>query len=340
MKTQSHKIVIISSGLVRLATAAVLLSEADITILERGNPSHIAGGQAIGFGSNAVKILEPLGFDRKRAEDFWGEDHNADWLMYLRADARAELLRLAMEESVPEGIGGKTPILRYETAVRDIDLNEENVVLANGETLNADFTVDMLHLNLRSLKKRVAGRLHECWDHNEGGDLSIMRKNDGSNRAIITYPCRDFNYVNFSCAFSNDYLKGPADESSFAEGDPNEALEIFKDFPQLMLDFMQNQSLGASDHSPLPRYIRGRAALIGDAAHSIAPFQGQGTSQAIEDAEGFSVLLKPGVTRDHVPGILEQRESVRRPRASQVQLNTRLVSAQLTETKFLAEYVI
>lgn len=86
------------------------------------------------------------------------------------------------------------------------------------------------------------------------------------------------------------------------------------------------------DHEPLPTYVRGRAVLIGDAAHAMPPFQGQGAGQAVEDAEGLSILLDTGVTRDDVPRVLQQWDSVRRPRASRVQLNARLASRDLNES--------
>jgi len=55
----------------------------------------------------------------------------------------------------------------------------------------------------------------------------------------------------------------------------------------------------------------------------MTPLQGQGGTQAVEDAEGFRIFLKPGVGRGDVPDLLRDYDSVRRPRASQIQENTR-----------------
>lgn len=55
----------------------------------------------------------------------------------------------------------------------------------------------------------------------------------------------------------------------------------------------------------------------------MTPHQGQGGTQAVEDADGFRLLLAPNVTREAVPELLRDWDSVRRPRASQIQDHTR-----------------
>lgn len=82
------------------------------------------------------------------------------------------------------------------------------------------------------------------------------------------------------------------------------------------------------DQDPIPTYARGRTVLIGDAAHAMTPHQGQGATQAVEDAEGFRLFIRPGITRDDVPGILKNFDSVRRARATQVQSYARATQAQ------------
>ena len=62
----------------------------------------------------------------------------------------------------------------------------------------------------------------------------------------------------------------------------------------------------------------------------MVPYQGQGTNQALEDAEGLKLLHQPGVTSAQVPNILKKWNAIRRPRASQVQLNSRIAAGKVS----------
>ncbi len=66
--------------------------------------------------------------------------------------------------------------------------------------------------------------------------------------------------------------------------------------------------------TPLPTYTRGRVVLLGDAAHAMPPFLGQGGCQAIEDA----VVLAHAVYTQDVDTALEHYDRQRRPRSQQV----------------------
>ncbi|GAA3016452.1 FAD-dependent monooxygenase [Streptomyces fulvorobeus] len=66
---------------------------------------------------------------------------------------------------------------------------------------------------------------------------------------------------------------------------------------------------------PLPSFHRGRAVLVGDAAHAMAPMLGQGGNQAIEDAVVLAHHVAPG------PGLgegLAAYSAVRLPRTTAV----------------------
>ncbi|MGW3351800.1 FAD-dependent monooxygenase [Nonomuraea rubra] len=65
------------------------------------------------------------------------------------------------------------------------------------------------------------------------------------------------------------------------------------------------------DLDPLPTYIRGRVALLGDAAHAMSPDRGQGAGQSIEDAVVLAAALhaEPGID-----AALARYDAERRPR--------------------------
>ena len=71
------------------------------------------------------------------------------------------------------------------------------------------------------------------------------------------------------------------------------------------------------DRAPLPRWVRGRIVLLGDAAHPMLPFYAQGAGQAIEDAAALAVCLATGPWDPRAA--LARYERVRLPRASRVQ---------------------
>ncbi len=76
-------------------------------------------------------------------------------------------------------------------------------------------------------------------------------------------------------------------------------------------------------------YVRGRAVLLGDAAHAMTPHLGQGACQAIEDAVVLGALLADG----DVDEALAEYDRVRRPRTRQVARMSRLsgrIGQQLT----------
>ncbi len=69
--------------------------------------------------------------------------------------------------------------------------------------------------------------------------------------------------------------------------------------------------------APLPSFHRGRAALLGDAAHPMTPNLGQGACQALEDAAVIS-RLAAGTGPEAVTGMLARYTAARLPRTTDV----------------------
>ncbi|MFJ7218633.1 FAD-dependent monooxygenase [Amycolatopsis sp. NPDC098790] len=66
--------------------------------------------------------------------------------------------------------------------------------------------------------------------------------------------------------------------------------------------------------TPLKTYVKGRVALLGDAAHAMPPFLGQGGCQAIEDA----IVLAHELSTKDPQQALEAYDRQRRPRSQKV----------------------
>lgn len=81
------------------------------------------------------------------------------------------------------------------------------------------------------------------------------------------------------------------------------------------------------DMGPLERMVRGRVALLGDAAHATCPDLGQGGCQAVEDALVLSNYLTS--TNINVPDALKRYEAERVERAGAVVEKARRRAAQI-----------
>lgn len=74
------------------------------------------------------------------------------------------------------------------------------------------------------------------------------------------------------------------------------------------------------DRDPLPSWTKGRVSLVGDAAHPMLPFLGQGAAMGIEDG---LVLARAFQTADTLDGALQRYEEARIERTTYVMLKSR-----------------
>jgi FAD-dependent urate hydroxylase len=93
------------------------------------------------------------------------------------------------------------------------------------------------------------------------------------------------------------------------------------------LNPIETARIAIHDMGPIDRYVRGRVALLGDAAHATCPDLGQGGCQALEDAWVLSNYLI--ATNISVPDALKRYESERKERANAVVAKARQRAEQI-----------
>ena len=116
---------------------------------------------------------------------------------------------------------------------------------------------------------------------------------------------------------------------------PTELCDTFPGLdPRVKLLFMNAEDIKMWRlyvHEEYPYWVKGRVALLGDAAHPMLPDQSQGYCQAIEDAavlgEAFGAELFDG----DVPKTLRIYETVRKARATRVQTASAKARVDLNE---------
>jgi len=108
-------------------------------------------------------------------------------------------------------------------------------------------------------------------------------------------------------------LRTPDDVRRLFEGRFADAIPLM---PGLLEDFFRNPTGHLETIRCRPWFFEDQALLLGDAAHAIVPFHGQGANAAFEDCEAFDGLLnREDKSWDQV---FSEFESLRRPNADAI----------------------
>ena len=139
----------------------------------------------------------------------------------------------------------------------------------------------------------------------------------GPGRHLVTYPLRAGRLVNF-VAVERRAAWAPED---WSQSDDRAVLRrAFYGWnpavTTLLAAVEETWLWGLFDHPPLPDWVDGRVALLGDACHPTLPFLAQGAAMALEDAWVLAAELDAAADLDQG---LRAYVARRRPRTSRVQ---------------------
>lgn len=144
----------------------------------------------------------------------------------------------------------------------------------------------------------------------------------GPHGTIVLYPLRSDELINVVCHYDDQHYRH---ESWITECDRQEVLGRYAEWHESLLrvfaagDTWYKWAL--YDRDPIAQWTHGRIALLGDAAHAMLPYLGQGACQAIEDGAVLATALN--AEPDDPAQALLRYERTRRPRASRVVLAAR-----------------
>ena len=355
--TAGLRIAIVGGGLGGLAAALFLRQAgAEVTVYEQSAELREAGAGIV-ISPNMVRPLARLGFagqleafavrleaawEFRRWEDgrvlsvqrmeacreLYGADcyvaHRADLMGLFREALPPEVLRLG-QRCVGVEQDGRTVELTFENrAGQRHRVTADAVIAADGihSTLRASASADALQ------EPRFSGLCaFRCLVPASAAPSMALRPVQtlwlGPGHHFVHYPVSGGRLVNVvAMAPAGEWRT----ESWIAEGSVADLMCEFEGWDarvtQLISAATDTKRWALYDREPLGRWVDGRLALLGDAAHAMLPFFGQGAAQAVEDAEVLGGCLN-GVESEQVPEALHRYEAIRKPRASQVQLMSR-----------------
>jgi salicylate hydroxylase len=158
----------------------------------------------------------------------------------------------------------------------------------------------------------------------------------GRDRYFITYPVSQGRLINVVASVPSTL----ADGSWSAPGEVADFAREYEDWhPEVrcVIDAMDHTfRWGIYDRPPLARWASERVALIGDAAHAMLPYLGQGVNTAVEDAVTLGVLLA-NADGGQLAGRLRMFEEVSRDRIHRIQQSSRRMGRIYRDARLGAE---
>ena len=345
------RVAIVGGGLGGLAAALFLRAAGhEVTVFEQA-PALRELGAGIVVSPNMVRPLAAAGLEARlaeiavRLEAAWEFRRWQDGRVLFVQEMGEACRRLYGADCYVAHRGDLLALLTQALPVETIRLDHRLVALhqdyraelrfANGATAVADVVIgaDGIHSTVRAaLMREAAPRFSglcafRCLVPADQAPAMALRPVQtlwlGPGRHFVHYPISSGRLVNVVAIVpAGDWRT----ESWTAEGRVEDMAREFEGWDarlrQLIGAATETRRWALYDRTPLETWSAGRVTLLGDAAHAMLPFYGQGAAQAVEDATALADCLG-GADASTAPAALLRYEALRRPRASRVQLMSR-----------------
>ena len=309
-------------------TAAIALAQRgwSVTVHERA-PNLRTFGAGIYIWSNGLRVLKALGaYDQATVgahigPQFHTRDHNDTTMEEIPingpGDARLiTILRETLINTLVDVARKNNVEIRTNSAATGATLEGE-LLLADGTARKADLVIgaDGINSNVRDSLDLMLYRKHLGYGAirmlipRAEGDVPAQDENryieyfTGTRRILYTPASERDLYVALCCAADDaEALKVPADRDLWTQSFPHLA--------HLVARFGDAGRWDAFEVVKLKRWSKGRVAILGDAAHAMPPYLGQGGGCALMN--GLALADAVGAAGD-IPEALERWEERERP---------------------------
>ncbi|EKD14162.1 hypothetical protein MBM_07839 [Drepanopeziza brunnea f. sp. 'multigermtubi' MB_m1] len=355
--TKSLKICIIGAGMGGLASALALAKEGfeDIHVFERASDLGFVGA-GIQLAPNMARILDRLGVWESIAKDavrcsetsirelgYVYEEYGYPHMVGHRSSLAAGLKAGCQAE---KGIQ-----FHFSTSLVKVNSWSPNVSFtalpSGGEPYNVECDILLACDGVKSATRRdmlQALNINATIIDTDQAAYRIMINRDqllddpellelidservvrwiGEKRQVIAYPIANNTIYNIATTQPDVHFAAAPSETYTTKGDKGAMLGVFADFCpkiQRMLNLVPDGEVcewKLRVHAPLPTWINGSVALVGDACHPTLPHLAQGAAQAIEDAAVLGKLLGklPDASPAAINKTLRVYEMIRKERA-------------------------
>lgn len=251
-----------------------------------------------------LQIRQPLNTTAK---------YGSERILYHRVDLHEVMKSRCTDPAYP----GRPVDIRVSSKVVSCDVERGAVVLESGERLAADLIVAADGIK-SAIREAVIGTKVEPMPTGHSAYRIVIPMDEiasiqaftgvlnprepfttmvlGHDKRLIMGPARNSSIYSVVAMVPDETMCESSAESSWnTKADLSKMLSTFKDFPawaKVPLELAKEAGLWQlRDIDPLRSWYKGRAILIGDAAHAMLPTQGQGASQTVEDAEALGAFF-------------------------------------------------
>ncbi|KAM0237819.1 hypothetical protein ACHAP5_008888 [Fusarium lateritium] len=270
---------------------------------------------ARGVQNKQMRMVDPNTLEDLIVQDFSQveDDYSAPFMFFHRVDLHTALKDMAVCRDLP----GTSAVINNGQSVVSVNCEDGTIVLDDGDVFHKDLIViaDGVRTKFINSITQKDERLEDAGfsfyrclipfdEAQQDPDLALIFKDQepgfwvpfehSTGTYLVTYPCRDEKMLNVAFRHQTKADNEHAEDWNTDTNIDDVVAMVQRFHPALPKLFKLTSNLSVHKifrREPLDTYTRGKAVIIGDAAHPMQPTHAQGAVIAIEEAAALEALF-------------------------------------------------